>query len=226
MRKMKQWMVLAITACTLNASASVIINGGFEEAFNENPPNGWNTATAEWVWRPSTDLAGNPNGAYSSTAAAEGNYYIRRLLYDGDTVGDKSFQSDAYAISGLPGGTTQLKLDLYSYAKLQNGNLNTYGRIDFYVSTDGSGSVLSSLSTSSILSDSDQDWEALAVTGDIPVLAGSFRVLGVVNITTQLTGSAYTAFDGFGVTAIPEPATIGLFAISSIGIILSRRLRM
>ncbi|MEI8207307.1 MAG: PEP-CTERM sorting domain-containing protein [Kiritimatiellales bacterium] len=231
MLKLKIIAVGLIGGFALGASADLLNNGSFEtQSPVTNKPAGWATTLDGTYWQGYTKT-GVTNVVFktNSFAAAAGDYYIRKYSYAGATVGTSVFSSVSYNLSALslPAGTTDLVLSLYTTdtsGVADAGKMATYGSLVFYSGINGTGSVLGTYETSRLLSSTASAWVQLSVTSAIPVNALSFKVNGnVAFYQTITTAESGQRFDGFSVTAIPEPATVSMFLLSGAGLLAIRR---
>lgn len=209
---------LAFAVAQSTAQASMLVNGDFELG----PPGPYNYSTlAGWtgaVFDPNYRLLATtinpapPGSSWAPSSVYEGDYGARRILYSGTGVSEILFlSSDTYNLasySNVSAGDT-LSLSLTTQAQGQGGRYENYGRITFY---DAAKNAIGSFETSRLISAGTASWNTLSVEALIPDNAVSFRVFGVINISTALNGTGYSSFDNFVVTPIPEPGTVALMA--------------
>ena len=243
-------MIIGLCAWGIHAQATVI----FEDAFTNND-NGWSNigtgsglatigidpgVTSASVWYASVDGSSAQSGVtLSSTVDISTGAIDLFMRVRGDSNGGSNgrfnikFQETGSGgrfasltirpghtsyMQGLnsSGGTITSSTTAFSYPDFVNF-------VDFRVtmSDNGDGSMdLEAFKKTS----TDADFVSFITLDSVDISSGVFDGLSIFSGNVAGANEAY--FDSVSVEQIPEPATVGLFAIFSVGIILSRRLRM
>jgi len=214
---MKTTLALITAACLLAApvrhtDAAVFTNGSFEAGPTPGSfvtlNNGDTSITGWTVVNGDIDYIGSYWLASDGTRSLDllnGNNTVGGIAQTFDTAGGQLYHVD-FDMAGNPDGPPVIKNLDVDVADAINGNLALY-----------SGSFLFDSSASS---HGSMGW----VTYGFDFVAGSAS--STLRFVSGDTGFFGAALDNVTVTAVPEPTTIGVLGLASIGLLARRRRRI
>jgi len=219
-------------ALSVQATPIGIINGDFEaDGDNATPPTGWTDHTPTSF---ASGIAGEPGNANTNQydavwgAGTWGSYFLTtaRQSWGGASQPSDGLLTQTVDLSAfgtdIDNGDQQLLVD-FLWA---SGDFNDTGAfsLDFFASTDGTGSSVQNYSV------------ALDAADNYNVVGGPESVGGAVPAGVRSVTLSISSHRGAGsetnlwidnvsgdIAAIPEPATLGLVGIFGAGVLFIRR---
>ena len=219
--------VLCSTAAATPALNTNLLNDpGFEAS--SGPTGGPNASTGD------VSTASGTYGwsGWNNWSAPYGAYYTASIAYAGTQAGKTYSGPNAGIYQYVPvtgAGGYQFNASAWFYnmsgANALNGSETDDVRVIF---KDASGTTLATDVSATNLNASSptNTWTQLAVSGLVPTTATQAQVMMFFNNPAGAGGALFTDNANFSLNAVPEPASLGLFALGGLGMLLIGRKRV
>ncbi len=168
---------------------------------------------------------------WNNWTAPYGAYYTSSVAYAGTQAGKTYSGPNAgiyqnVAITGAGGYQFSASAWFYNMSggNVLNGQETDDIRVIF---TNAAGTTLATdVSPTNLNASSPTNtWMQLSVTGLVPTTATQAQVMMFFNNPGYAGGALFTDSANFSLSAVPEPASLGLFALGSLGMLLVGRKR-
>lgn len=212
-------------AATPTLNTNLLNDPGFEAS--PGPTGGPNASTGD------VSTASGTYGwsGWNNWSAPYGAYYTASIAYAGTQAGKTYSGPNGGLYQFVPvtgAGGYQFSASAWFYNMSGGNALNGSETDDIRVIfKDASGATLATdVSATNLNAGSPTNtWMQLSVTGLVPATATQAQVMMFFNNPGNAGGALFTDSANFSLSAVPEPASLGLFALGGLGMLLIGRKR-
>ena len=211
MKRLTLLVVIVLASVTCGFASIIVISNA---DFNVQPAGGWNGGNAAPQW---DNRSGNNNEA--SDAFTHSGVGGSLKIWAGSGIYVAHQDATVQDAGLIPVGATQWTVDYWAYTQTSdyytNGNINFH--IEWFTNFSLGGETAPRSVTYLPQNITPDTWLKVSNTGDIPANATYWRFV----FEQSATESGAVFLDDVTVTAVPEPATVGLLGIAG-GLMLVR----